>query len=181
MSLSRFSQQYDRNKFVAVMQILATKVGDLDILKSAKLLYFIDRHHLRKFGKPILCDTYISMEFGPVPSESYNILKSILDGKNPFLPIQPTPVSTRKHPVFSTLTEPNTDFLSQREVESIEEIIASKGQLHVGALIDETHQHSAWVNCEQNGKMDYELFFAEEPEKCKNAYEAMLLEQLSDD
>jgi uncharacterized phage-associated protein len=47
--------------------------GSINKLKALKLLFFADRYHLRKFGRPVSECTYFAMAHGPVASEAKNI------------------------------------------------------------------------------------------------------------
>src|ERR1700728_703327 len=49
------------------------RVTQYDIVKT---LFLADRASLNKFGRPITFDNYVAMKDGPVPSTSYNFLKS---------------------------------------------------------------------------------------------------------
>lgn len=40
--------------------------GEIEKLQALKLIYFADRYHLRKYGRPITNDQYWAMNFGPV-------------------------------------------------------------------------------------------------------------------
>lgn len=42
--------------------------GEIDKLHALKLVFFADRYHLRKYGRPITNDQYWAMRFGPVAS-----------------------------------------------------------------------------------------------------------------
>ncbi|MDR0605497.1 MAG: SocA family protein [Bacteroidales bacterium] len=56
---------------------VASKLKVSDFHKIFKILYFADREHLSKYGRPVTGDTYIKMESGPVPSNIYDILKAV--------------------------------------------------------------------------------------------------------
>ena len=47
-----------------------------DMHKLCKILYFADQRHLSLYGRSITGDTYIAMQYGPVPSNVDDILKS---------------------------------------------------------------------------------------------------------
>src|ERR1017187_5950956 len=47
--------------------------GSINKLKALKLLFFADRYHLRKFGRPVSECTYFAMTHGPVASEAKSI------------------------------------------------------------------------------------------------------------
>lgn len=42
-------------------------------MKALQLVYFADRYHLRKFGRPITNDEYFAMPYGPVASGAKDI------------------------------------------------------------------------------------------------------------
>lgn len=45
--------------------------------KLSKTLYFADSRHLSKYGRSITGDVYIKMKYGPVPSQTDDILKAV--------------------------------------------------------------------------------------------------------
>src|SRR5450755_3821683 len=47
--------------------------GSINKLKALKLLFFADRYHLRKFGRPVSECAYFAMQHGPVASEAKHI------------------------------------------------------------------------------------------------------------
>ena len=47
--------------------------GEIDILRALKLIFFADRFHVRKYGRPITGDDYFAMAKGPVPSATKDI------------------------------------------------------------------------------------------------------------
>lgn len=51
--------------------------GKTDMHKLCKILYFADQQHLSQYGRSITGDTYIAMQYGPVPSCIDDILKAL--------------------------------------------------------------------------------------------------------
>lgn len=51
--------------------------GKADMHKLCKILYFADQQHLSQYGRSITGDTYIAMQYGPVPSCVDDILKAL--------------------------------------------------------------------------------------------------------
>ena len=65
--------RFNLEKLVAFLGFFSAKgVSDLTKLKAAKLLYFADKDHLLKYGRPILGDVYFCLPYGPVPSVALN-------------------------------------------------------------------------------------------------------------
>jgi len=50
--------------------------GEINKMKALKLIYFADRYHLRKYGRPITNDTYFALPYGPVASACLNLLNA---------------------------------------------------------------------------------------------------------
>ena len=59
----------------AILYALAVLDKKMDMHKLCKILYFADQKHLSLYGRSITGDTYIAMEYGPVPSNVDDILK----------------------------------------------------------------------------------------------------------
>ncbi len=60
---------FDYRKATQSLGFLAEQAGGaINKLKALKLIYFADRYHLRKYGRPITNDEYFAMKLGPVAS-----------------------------------------------------------------------------------------------------------------
>lgn len=68
--------KYDKavNSLLYALQNLG---GKTDMHKLCKILYFADQKHLSQYGRSITGDTYIAMQYGPVPSCVDDILKAL--------------------------------------------------------------------------------------------------------
>ncbi|SDE72112.1 Panacea domain-containing protein [Epilithonimonas hungarica] len=60
-----------------ILYVLNKAGKALDTHKISKILYFADREHLAKYGTSISNDTYMKMQYGPVPSTIYDIIKAV--------------------------------------------------------------------------------------------------------
>lgn len=168
--------KYSLEKFQALMQYLSDSVDGLDKLKSVKLLYLIDRVVLLRTGRPILGDTYICMDYGPVPSKSYDHLKKIESGDDEGYTLG-TEDSAGKYPVYRAKAPADLDIFAQSELVCIKEVLAQYGELSGLELSKLTHSHKAWTESDKNCAIDYCLFFADQPNANRDAFEAMLFEQ----
>jgi uncharacterized phage-associated protein len=66
---------FDPLKFANAAAYLAGRCSDLTKMKVSKLLFFADKAHLLCYGRTVIGDRYIKMEFGPIPFSAYNLMK----------------------------------------------------------------------------------------------------------
>jgi uncharacterized phage-associated protein len=110
--------------------------------KLCKILYFAEQKHLVKFGSKLMDDNFVAMENGPVPSAMYDMLKA-LRSKAEQLPIElRESLVVDRHLVIS-LSEPDMDWLSESEIECIDQSFNENNHLTFGQLSDKSHD-SAW-------------------------------------
>lgn len=167
--------KFDEEKFVSLLQYFCARFEDIDKLKAVKLLYLVDRQCLLAHGGPILGDTYINMEFGPVPSKAYDLLKQVEDKVLPDYPVVAD--TSFRYPVFRTSAEARMDVFSEAEIDCIKDVTSKFGKLSGMRLTKLTHEHQAWKASTRNQPIDYDLFFADEPDAHQEAMEVMHIEQ----
>ncbi|MBI4333548.1 MAG: SocA family protein [Chloroflexi bacterium] len=67
--MHKITLDFDYRKATQALNYFAVKEGGrINKMKALKLVYFADRYHLRKYGRPVTNDTYFAMSYGPVPS-----------------------------------------------------------------------------------------------------------------
>src|ERR1035437_8347869 len=65
---------FSHRKAAQALNFMARQAGgSIHKLKALKLIYFADRYHLRRYGRPVIGDEYLAMEYGPVPSGTKDI------------------------------------------------------------------------------------------------------------
>ena len=69
--------KFNESKTINAVLYISEKLKRKDFHKIFKILYFSDREHLSTYGRTITGDTYIAMADGPVPSNLYDIFKSV--------------------------------------------------------------------------------------------------------
>jgi len=150
-------------------------VTQYEIVKS---IFLADINHLENYGRPITFDNYVAMKFGPVPSESFDMLKpeykpspllsdawplwtreqSPSDGPNAFKYVAPARPANRR-----TLSETDRAALTQ----AIEKVKS----LGFGALKNLTHKHRAYIDAWRDDgdraayDMKYNLLLPEDDEE----------------
>jgi uncharacterized phage-associated protein len=140
--------RFDMKKAKAAVLYIVSELEKVDFLHIFKILYFADKKHIAKWGRPVLNDTYIAMRNGPVPSMIYNLLKGDVhmdDFSDAFTVVGYT-VSAKKKPCM--------DFLSQADIEAIDESIRENAGLSFGELSEKSHD-KAWQNADTNNRIDY--------------------------
>jgi uncharacterized phage-associated protein len=126
--------------------------------KIFKILWFADISHMRDWGRLITGDTYIKMEYGPVPSCLYDIFKGIRDGKPEFGKYA-RDISVRGYKV-APLRAADLDNLSETDIEKLDKSIEENSGLSMGQLTDKSHG-AAWEKSEDNQKINLESIFDE--------------------
>jgi uncharacterized phage-associated protein len=130
----------------ALNYFAAASGGCLNKMKALKLVYFADRHHLRKYGRPITNDTYFAMKFGPVASACKNLLNEAEEFTAPeeneyralFL-------SRDGEHDFSSKKALDTKVLSESDLQSLKFAWENYRHLDQFELADETHRFPEWI------------------------------------
>jgi hypothetical protein len=176
--------EFDLEKFVAAMAYMASKVSDLTPFRAAKLVYFADKFHLTRYGRPVIGDWYVSMDHGPVPSQAYDLMQELMsplrvpgvsrptqDRLRQFLGIQQGP----KHPRFIAKREPDYSVLSESDLEALDKAISRFGAASVSQVWRAGHSERTWKETKRNQRIDYRLFFDE-----SNPQQRAVLEQIEE-
>lgn len=72
-------KQIELSKIGNALIYFAKKTDICGVTKANKLLYYLDCYHLEKHGRRVIQDTYKKLPEGPVPSDTYNRIKSIIE------------------------------------------------------------------------------------------------------
>ncbi len=136
---------FNYKKAVQALNFLANKNGGtLNKMKAIKLIWLADRLHLRKFGRTITGDEYFALPNGPVPSGTRDVLESsdFLDDTASDYASEYISAVDRYN--FKTLSSPNLKVFSDTDIESLESIFTTFGQLDHFALSDLSHLFPEW-------------------------------------
>lgn len=127
-------QSFILNKEKAVNSLLyvVNKLEKADKHKTFKILYFADQKHLVKYGRPIIGDSYVKMDFGPVPS----FVKSIIDGE--IKDLEDVVANYGKYNVKG-LKEADLEFLSESDLECLDESVSENKDLNFEQLTRKSH------------------------------------------
>jgi len=121
--------------------------GKSDMHKLCKILYFADQRHLSIYGRSITGDTYIAMQYGPVPSNVDDILKAIRGDSffSEYVGGLKDKFRFVNRYVVEALAEPDMDELSDSDVECLEYAIEICRDKSFGELTELSHG-MAWMH-----------------------------------
>lgn len=107
-----------------------------------KMLYIADRIALQQIEQPITGDHYVSMDYGPVLSGVYDLIK----GKpvNEALPIWSQYVSPRNKSYVTLKSDPGVGELCEEEEEILHQVYRSCGHLDPFHVAEWTHNLPEW-------------------------------------
>jgi uncharacterized phage-associated protein len=137
--------KFDSEKLVQALAFFAARgVEDLDTLKAVKLLYFADREHLLKYGRPIVGDDYYCMKNGPIPTNALSQIQDVLSpnptGDHDALFDEYFVVSREtKYPRLVPKKDPDLDVFSASDIEVLEDVMRTYGKQTSWKLRDLTH------------------------------------------
>ena len=146
--------------FNSVLYVIG-KLKRSDMHKISKILYFADMEHLATYGRPITGDTYIAMDYGPVPSTIYDSFKAVRgDGTSQYLDMAKSMFGIRNRFIVEPLQEADMRYLSKSDIHIIDEAINQYGDYSWTDIVNISHQY-AWTNTPLNHEISIENILAE--------------------
>jgi len=140
---------FSYKKTTQSLNYFAREAGQsINKMKALKLIYFADRYHLRKFGRPITNDEYFAMRLGPVASGAKDIAEGSIS-----LPDQESQYANRfinpaaRYDYCSTL-DVDAAVFSESGREALEFAWSTFGQYDQFKLADLTHRYPEWTKHE---------------------------------
>ncbi len=126
-----------------------------DVYHIVKTAFFAQKNHLVQYGIPMYNDEIVALQFGPVPSLVYNVLKVARGESAPYkfcddklLARLSAPIDFQDE-IFSTNEDPDMDCLSRSSVECLDAAIDQVSKMGFGELKHETHG-SEWSRAFNN-------------------------------
>lgn len=158
-------KHFDRDKALEAILFIASNLGNPTYHSISKMFYLADKLHLQEYGRLICGDRYIAMEYGPVPSAIYNMMKVAAKEKSIDVDwdeiIQEALVVHHGREV-KPRRESNLDLLAESELECIRQAIAEHGGKTFGELTDLTHD-KAWRATDDNQTIPLDAIVATLP------------------
>ncbi len=130
----------------------------------SKVLFFAEKDHLNRYGRPIIADTYIAMPYGPVPST----VRDYIEGNYLFSDLSDdiaTSIEVNKktrYPEIRAKRAPRLDVFSDSDIGCLRASLDKCKNIGFATLSGWTHLEKAWLSAPSNGPMDYEDFIDED-------------------
>lgn len=145
-------KHFDRDKALEAILFIAKDLDNPTFHSISKMLYLSDKLHLQEYGRLICGDRYIAMEYGPVPSAIYKMMK--VGAKKESIDVDwdeiiQDAIDVRHGREVQPKRDCNMDMLAESEIECIQKTIAEYGKQSFGQLTDLTHD-SAWQATDDN-------------------------------
>lgn len=152
-------------KALEVILWLAHHGDGIDIYHVGKASFYADKFHVAKYGRPLVGDTYVAAQWGPLPRVIYGLLRSEpLD----MLAAQgnggPLPFKVDADFRVTAGRDANLQKLSESDIKALRHgLDAVKGK-SFDDLVRETHRDPAYLNARARGVMDYRDFIPDDDE-----------------
>ncbi|MFA0887701.1 MAG: Panacea domain-containing protein [Synergistales bacterium] len=144
--------RFDERKGLEVLLYLVENISErssnkqADLYNVLKCAFYAEKTHLGKYGRMIYGDCYIAMDYGPVPSSLYDMVKiSRGDGRSSvFSDIDPKEALRVSKHSLKAKRNFNDRFLSESDKECLDEAIENYGLITFGELRNISHLDTSY-------------------------------------
>lgn len=166
---------FDSKKLTELVLYILCKTGGVDFYHAFKILYFAEMKHLAKWGSGIVPDEFCALKYGPVPTRLYDAVKGLSHPRMALSERLAEVVQFAGEDAPNVLLpkrEVRLEYLSESEIDVLDQSIEENGTLTFGQLKRKSHD-AAWdeANRKVNGT---NIISPLSMAKVMNADEAML-------
>ena len=132
-------------KAVLLYILTHSEDGKRDIYSLVKTAYYAQQNHLAQYGTPLFKDCICALPFGPVPSNIYNVLKMASGDSNELNYHRSDDMHLASDAInfksgrYSAKEDPNMDFLSKSDIESLNYGIEKVAKMSFNQIKEDTH------------------------------------------
>ena len=141
---------FNDEKALEVLAFIANEKPGLTPLYVSKILFFAEKWHINRYGRPIIADTYIAMARGPVPSTVKNFIDANWDWVDRPQGYEDALNITVDHRRFRVVMpgprKPKIAFLSETDMGCLREAINYCVNKTPDELSTITHFEKSWRN-----------------------------------
>lgn len=139
----------DYKKITQIVDFLVCQYKNgLPKLKLVKLVWAADRYHLRKYARLVTEDDYFAMKNGPVASCVKDVIEFSINEYSNLEEKDLTYIKKyikNENGVISSVSSPDTDYLSETDMEALNFAIKTFGEMSESDLIELTHEYPEWL------------------------------------
>lgn len=138
--------KYEQIKLIQIALYVLQKTGGIDYYHLFKILYFAELKHLEKWGARITSDSFYALDYGPVPTYLYDVVKGVDIPNTDLLKLFSDNVQFAGKDAPNVLlpkAEVNMNYISQSEIEALNASIEENAHLTFSQLKNKSHD-SAW-------------------------------------
>lgn len=144
-------------KLSGTVRLFVEKLGATFVTKMNKLLFYSDFIHYRNYGRGISGNTYVAMQYGPVP-RNWSSLYGQLQGCALMEHIYPNGTSGTRIEIASVDKAFNA--LEDSEIKTIEQVCQVFGSMNAKQISDASHKEQGWIdNVGTRGAISYQESF----------------------
>lgn len=166
---------FQPQRAVEAILYIAQKMPKATIHMVLKAMYAADKHHLSKYGSFAIGDRYVAMTYGPVASNSYNLMKAARGEESAYINPHFYEVVEDAFRVVKAEIEPrreaNMEWLAKLVVSSLDAGVDAVRGLNFAARVKKSHDR-AWDAARLRGEAEEEdapnMFMAEIAETLDN-------------
>jgi uncharacterized phage-associated protein len=164
---SNIKFRVNEDKILETLVYIAKKRPRIDVFHVCKVLYFADKDHLNRYGRPILGDTYFALHQGPVPTLAYDMIERderhlfgiMLEKLSNSLAYSKT--KTDNYLRIIAKRDASIDLFSESDLECLDASISAYADMDVKQLTDLVHAEPAYKAVYREGRkpspIGYEL------------------------
>ena len=164
----------DTRKIIQALAYLANSQPDkkMDNMKAYKLLWLVDRYHLRRYGRTVTGDAYYAMPHGIVPSDAKCILEGMPTKLTNSTKYQARYIVSNSDHTFKVIAEPDIKTFSDSDQEALDAVIRVYGNRSARFLSQLSHKFPEWLfyrdflndkDLKNSYKVDLDRFFEDSP------------------
>jgi uncharacterized phage-associated protein len=135
--------KFDKEKAISAVLYITERLQKADFHKISKIIYFADQKHMVRYGRPISGDYYVKMDNGPVPSQIYDMLKTVRGDSLCKSTEYDKFFKVESSYIVLPLCKPNLDDFSETDLECLNESLVENKDLNFKALVNKSHGE-AW-------------------------------------
>ncbi len=167
------------DKMKEVLVYFSRKIDNLYFTKALKLYYYLDFISVLERGKPVSCDTYYKLPYGPIPqsvkdqlsllrTEAISSERELFENgeSNVFASIFDGIVELKKDIATGGFMVKPTDklddkyeHLSEYEKQLLDDLITQFKDISVKDIVNKTHEEHPFLQTSSNNVIDYKLAF----------------------